>query len=111
MMRKLGRKRSGEQALGYLERIRKGGACRAAGSPISRSEQIPGFCYAMCDITPSVENRCKVLGLKATSDNLSYFGYNPSFDNYIEVISFERLLDSPRERNRAFFDKLGLPTQ
>jgi hypothetical protein len=100
-----------EQALGYLERIRKGGAQTSAGRPIPRSEQIPGFCYAICDITPSVENRCKLLGLKATSDNLGYFGYNSNFESYIEVISFERLLNSARERNRAFFDKLGLPTQ
>jgi hypothetical protein len=100
-----------EQALGYLERIRKGGAQTAAGRPIPRSEQIPGFCYAICDITPSVENRCKLLGLKATSDNLGYFGYNSNFESYIEVISFERLLNSARERSRAFFDKLGLPTQ
>lgn len=100
-----------EQALGYLERIRKGQAQTTAGRPIPRSEQIPGFCYAICDITPSVENRCKLLGLKATQDGLGYFGYNPNFESYIEVVSFERLLNSARERNRAFFDKLGLPTQ
>jgi hypothetical protein len=50
-------------------------------------------------------------GESSTSDNLGYFGYNSNFESYIEVISFERLLNSARERNRAFFDKLGLPTQ
>lgn len=98
-----------EQALGYLGRVRKGGAQTSAGRPIPRAEHIPGFCYAICDITSSVESRCKLLGLKATSDNLGFFGYNPNFESYIEVISFERLLNSARERNRAFFDKLGLP--
>jgi hypothetical protein len=100
-----------EQALGYLDRIRNGGAQTSSGKQIPRSEHIPGFCYAICDLTPSVLNRCKLLGLKATSDNLGYFGYNSNFESYIEVISFERLLNSARERNRAFFDKLGLPTQ
>jgi len=100
-----------EQALGYLDRIRKGGAQTSSGRPIPRSEHIPGFCYAICDITPSVENRCKLLSLTPTSDGLGYFGYNSNFESYIEVISFERLLNSARERNRAFFDKLGLPTQ
>jgi hypothetical protein len=99
-----------EQALGYLERIRKGGAQTASGRPIPRSEEIPGFCYAICDITPTVENRCKLLGLKVTSDKLGYFGYNSNYEAYIEVISFDRLLNAARERNRAFFDKLGLPT-
>jgi hypothetical protein len=99
-----------EQALGYLERIREGGAKTACGRPIPRSDDIPGFCYAICDITPTVERRCKTLGLTVTSDHLGYFGYNPNYKAYIEVISFDRLLNAARERNRAFFDKLGLPT-
>jgi hypothetical protein len=99
-----------EQALGYLDRIRKGEVQTASGRPIPRSEEIPGFCYAICDITPTVERRCKILGLTVTSDHLGYFGYNANFKAYIEVISYDRLLNSARERNRAFFDKLGLPT-
>ncbi|MFC5473267.1 ATP-binding protein [Paraherbaspirillum soli] len=99
-----------EQALGYLDRIRTGGAMTANGRPIPRSDEIPGFCYAICDLTPSVERRCKMLGLRVTSDRQGYFGYNENFKAYIEVISFDRLLNSARERNRAFFDKLGLPT-
>lgn len=99
-----------EQALGYLERIREGKVTTASGRLIPRSEEIPGFCYAICDITSSVERRCKTLGLTATSDHLGYFGYNPNYKAYIEVISFDRLLTAAKERNRAFFDKLGLPT-
>lgn len=98
-----------EQALGYLERIREGGAKTAAGRPIPRSEDIPGFCYAICDLTPSIIKRCKALNLTPTNDHLGYFGYNSNYKAYIEVISFDRLLTSARERNRAFFDKLGLP--
>lgn len=99
-----------EQALGYLERIREGEAKTASGRPIPRSEDIPGFCYAICDLTPSVVRRCKTLGLTVTSDHLGYFGYNPNYKAYIEVISFDRLLNAAKERNRAFFDRLGLPT-
>lgn len=99
-----------EQALGYLDRIRNGQTKTASGRPIPRSEEIPGFCYVICDITPSVERRCKLAQLTVTSDRQGYFGYNPNFKAYIEVISFDRLLNGARERNRAFFDKLGLPT-
>jgi hypothetical protein len=98
-----------EQALGYLERIRNGETRTASGRPIPKAQTIPGFCYAICDLTPSVENRCKLLGLKVTSDHLGYFGYNSNYEAYIEVISFDKLLNAARERNRAFFDKLGLP--
>jgi hypothetical protein len=98
-----------EQALGYLERIRAGGAKTASGRQIPKSDDIPGYCYAICDLTPSVVRRCKMLGLTVTADHLGYFGYNQNFKAYVEVISFDRLLNSARERNRAFFDKLGLP--
>jgi hypothetical protein len=97
-----------EQALGYLERIRSGGARTSNGRPIPQSEEIPGFCYAICDLTPSVIKRCKLLGLSITSDHMGYFGYNANYKAFIEVISFDRLLNSARERNQAFFDKLGI---
>lgn len=99
-----------EQALGYLDRIRQGGVTTASGRPIPRSDDIPGYCYAICDITKTIETRCRILGLTVTSDHLGYFGYNPNYKAYIEVISFDRLVNSAKERNKAFFDKLGLPT-
>ncbi len=99
-----------EQALGYLERIRSGKVQTQSGRPIPKSEDVPGFCYAICDITPSVEKRCKILGLTPTHDYSGYFGYNPNYRAYLEVISFDRLVNAAKERNKAFFDKLGLPT-
>lgn len=99
-----------EQALGYLDRIRSGQTQTARGRPIPRSDEIPGFCYVICDITPSIERRCRLAQLKVTSDRQGFFGYNENFKAYIEVLSYDRLLNGARERNRAFFDKLGLPT-
>jgi hypothetical protein len=99
-----------EQALGYLDRIREGQVSTSAGRPIPGSESIPGFCYVLCDITPTVRNRCKMHDAILTSDGLGYFFYHKGFSAYVEVISFDRLVNSAQERNRAFFDRLGLPT-
>ncbi len=99
-----------EQALGYLDRIRNGSVQTHSGRPIPKSADIPGFCYAICDITPTIEKRCKILGLTPTHDYSGYFGYNPNYKAYLEVISFDRLVNAAKERNKAFFDKLGLPT-
>ena len=44
-----------EQALGYFQRIRNGNVQTAAGRLIPNSEGIPGFCYILCDITPSMK--------------------------------------------------------
>lgn len=99
-----------EQALGYLKRVRAGGVSTASGRPIPNSDHIPGFCHIICDITPTIKDRCDLFNLKVTADKLGYFGYNDNYNAYIEVISFDRLVNMATERNKAFFDKLGLPS-
>lgn len=98
-----------EQALGYLERVRDGETKTPQGRPIPHASDIPGYCYVIADLTPSLLKRCKMLDLQVTHDHLGYFGYNKGFKAYIEVISFDRLVNLAKERNKAFFDKLGLP--
>lgn len=97
------------QALDYLEKIREGGVRTTNGRIIPKSEEIPGFCYILCDMTKSMIKHCKQQDLRPTSDNMGYYGYNGNYGAYIEVISFDRLVIMAKERNRAFFDKLGLP--
>lgn len=99
-----------EQALGYLKRIRDGNAQTSNGRPIPNSSDIPGYCYIVCDLTKTVQRRCDLFNLTISSDKMGYFGYNANYKAYIEVISFDKLVDSAKKRNRVFFDKLGLPT-
>lgn len=98
-----------EQALGYLDRIRKGTVTTARGRPLPQSESIPGFCYVLCDLTTKMIERCRMHRGIRTSDGLGYFFYHEVFNAYVEVISFDRLVNAAKERHRAFFDKLGLP--
>lgn len=99
-----------EQAIGYLERIRAGGVKTASGRIIPESHTTPGFCYVLADLTPKLEARCRMHDLTRTADGMGYFGYKKNCQAYIEVIGFDRLLNMAKERNRAFFDKLGLPS-
>lgn len=98
-----------DQALNYLEKVREGKVKTASGRPIPQSDQVPGFCYIISDLTPTMRRRCKQADLRGTPDGLGYFGYNTNYKAYIEVFSFDRLLNLATERNRAFFDRLGLP--
>ncbi|WP_447829492.1 hypothetical protein [Aeromonas salmonicida] len=99
-----------DQALSYLERIREGKITTKSGRPIPGNNDIPGYCYVLCDLTESMHRRCRRANLRITSDGMGYFGYNEPSHSYIEVISFDQLVKAARERNRAFFDKLGLPS-
>lgn len=98
-----------KQVLGYLHKIREGKVTTANGRPISNSRDIPGFCYVVADLTPNVVTSCLDSDLTKTEDQIGYFGFHRNHNAYIEVISFDRLVRGARERNRAFFDKLGLP--
>lgn len=99
-----------DQALSYLERIREGKVTTKNGRPIPGNNDIPGYCYVLCDLTESMHRRCRRGNLRITSDRMGYFGYNEPSHAYIEVISFDQLVKAAGERNRAFFDKLGLPS-
>ena len=99
-----------QQALNYLHRARTGKVTTVDGRPIPNAEIIPGFCYVICDITSFVRDRCLINhDLNVTSDGMGFFGYKKHLDAYVEVISYDRLVKAAMERNRAFFDKLGLP--
>ncbi|MBP1325485.1 hypothetical protein JOF28_000717 [Leucobacter exalbidus] len=100
-----------DQCLDYVERIREGKTKTAMGRPIPSSPQEPpAFCYVIADLTPTMVSRCKKSNLTKTHDGLGYFGYNEPYKAYIEVISFDGLVNGAKERNRAFFDRLGLPS-
>jgi hypothetical protein len=99
-----------QQALGYLKRIRNGGAVTRHGRKLPNALQLPGFVYVIADLTASLIERCELASLTKAADGLSYFGHNRPYDAYIEVIDYEGVVKAATERNSAFFDKLGLPT-
>ncbi|MFF4827529.1 hypothetical protein [Streptomyces sp. NPDC001312] len=82
----------------------------AFGRPIPPSKEPPAFCYIVADLTPTMVSRCEYANLRATHDGMGYFGFNEANKAYIEVINFNRLVNAATERNRVFFDKLGLPS-
>lgn len=99
-----------EQCLDYIARVRAGDAKTATGRPIPSADDPPAFCYIIADLTPTMVSRCKLSGLTMTHDGMGYFGFIEPYKAYIEVISFDRLVNAATERNRAFFDRLGLPS-
>ncbi|WP_442575786.1 ATP-binding protein [Microbacterium sp. F51-2R] len=99
-----------QQCLDYVKRIRAGGVMTATGRPIPPTQDPPAFCYIVADLTEKMIERCEISDLRPTHDGLGYFGYNNAAKAYVEVMSFDGLVNAATERNRAFFDKLGLPT-
>ena len=97
-----------DQCIDYVITIRNGKSVTKNGRPITLSNDIPAYCYIICDLTPSMQAVCDKHDLRKTYDGLGYFGYKTQLRIYFEVISFDQLLNSANERNAAFFNKLGL---
>lgn len=96
-----------KQVLDYFQKIRDGKVTDVKGRPIE-ANQIPLYGYIIADLTPKMRSCCDYAELQETPDKKGYYGYKKKVGAYIEVISFERLIDAAYERNCAFFDKLGL---
>jgi hypothetical protein len=41
-------------------------------------------------------------------DGRGYFGFISRFIAYVEMISFDKLVDDARQRNRVYFQRLGI---
>lgn len=97
-----------DQCLDYVEKLRSGKNVTKNGRPINISEDIPAYCYVICDLTPTMQAVCRKHDFRKTYDSLGYFGYKSELKVYFEIISFDQLLNAAKERNAAFFDKLGI---
>ncbi len=100
-----------EQVFGYIERIMEGKTTDNKGRPIQVSQNTPFYCYLICDLTPKIVSIAKKAGFTKTPDEQGYFGFNPNFNAYVEIIGFTKLLNDSKQRNQILFDKLQLPSQ
>jgi hypothetical protein len=98
-----------EQTLDYLEALRTGEATTKDGRPIVNAKSMPGFCYVVCDLGPPMDKHCRKWQLTPMHDNLGYFGYHKDYNAYIQVWSYEGIVQAALQRNRAFFDRLDIP--
>lgn len=97
------------QVYDYIREVRAGTAEQRDGRPFTVSGQVPFYCYIVCDLTPKLRQFAENYDLTPAWDNQGYFGYNKARHAYAEIISFDKLIDDAEKRNRAFFEKLGLP--
>jgi len=99
-----------EQVLGYINAIRDGRIKTAHGRPIPNAESVMGYCYVIADLTIDVRQHCEYRDYTPMHDGNGYFGFHKNYKCYVEVISYDRLVTAARERNHAFFAKLGFPS-
>ncbi len=93
----------------YVEQIR-GGMFKSAetGRPIKATQNTPAYGFIVCDITEDIKEFCKRHQLTPSPDNQGYFGYHAGYRMYIQLISFDKLINDAELRNKIFFKKLKI---
>ena len=97
------------QVLGYIKTILTNKAKDKDGRPIITNDSTRFYVYIICDITPKIENLANQYSATKAPDNMGYFWFNDPYRAYMEIISFDKVLNDSKKRNRILFDKLGLP--
>lgn len=100
-----------EQINRYINNIRASKAVDTAGRPIRVDERTPFYVYIICDITEKVEYLAeREYDYTKTPDGWGYFNFKRNVNAYIELISYTKLVEDAKKRNRVLFEKLNLPT-
>ncbi len=99
-----------EQVTRYVRKIQSDEALDKEGRPLRAYQTSPFYAYVLCDLTIPLTTRLGDAGFLEMPDRSGYFFYNPNRRLWIEVLSYSKVVEDARKRNRALFEALGLPT-
>ncbi|MEZ5991363.1 MAG: hypothetical protein R3E76_03320 [Planctomycetota bacterium] len=99
------------QVRDYIIEIREGRARTEDGRDIPVSKDVPFYCYIVCDMNEKLRMLAQDFQLIQTPDNMGYFGFNPHYNAYFEIVTYSKLLLDAKKRNMVFFERLGLPSR
>lgn len=97
-----------EQVLRYVRKIKEGQAKDRDLKTINVGA-IPFYAYILCSLTPRMRAIAEDHDFVRTPDNEGYFKHHQSQGCYIEIVSYDKVLNDAKKRNRAFFERLQIP--
>jgi len=71
-------------------------------------DNTPIYAYIACDLTNKLKSYATDAGYKLLPDQDGYFFFNPNYNMYVEIMSFDRILKNSKAANRVLFEKLNL---
>jgi hypothetical protein len=99
-----------KQLYSYVRKIKSGEAKDKYHRAIHVNESTKYYLYAVCDITPKLQPFIDDNEFTKTPDNLGWYKFNKTYNAYFEILSYDKILNDARKRNRVLFDKLGINT-
>jgi hypothetical protein len=98
------------QIYGYIEEMRGGKVLDRNGAQIQEvSDATPFFCYIIADLTPKLRTWLRIAQINVPlPGGGGFYGYNPEYKAFVQVLSYKYVLKDARLRNEAFFKQLGI---
>lgn len=97
-----------DQVEEYLEIIRHGHAKAKDGRVFSVIEGGLIYCHVICDFTPTLTDMLRRKDFRQVGTEEWYIKFHQVFNAFVEIRSFNLMLDTAMKRNQILFDKLGL---
>ena len=96
------------QMLGYVDKISSNEMKDKNGRIIKTGENTQFYLYAVCDITSKLKKIAEDYDFIETPDTRGMYKYHEKKRSYIEILSFDKIIDDAGKRNRILFEKLGI---
>ena len=97
-----------QQVNRYAREIIEGEAKDKNSREFNLRENTPIYAYIICDLTKKLKGYAKDSGYKLLPSGDGYFFFNDNYNMYVEILSFDKVLNDSKERNRVLFEKLNL---
>ena len=96
------------QMLGYVDKIRSNEMKDKNGRLIKTGINTQFYLYAVCDITDKLKKVAEDFDFIETPDKRGMYKYHDKKRAYIEILSFDKIIDDAGKRNKILFEKLGV---
>ncbi|MFW8566499.1 hypothetical protein [Orrella sp. 11846] len=98
-----------QQIVRYVNDIRDGKYKTPEGRKILISDNTPIYGYVVCDLTSKAETWLdREKNFTHMPDRLGWFQWVGNINLYVEVISWDKVLQDAKKRSEIFFQKLGI---
>jgi hypothetical protein len=96
-----------DQIIEYKTQIQTNTKKDKDGRYIKVDDNTKFYLYVICDVSPAFKNKIKsTYGLTETVDGLGY--YRMTNNEYLEILSYDKILNDAKKRNQVLFEKLGI---
>lgn len=95
------------QVIDYMEQIKTNSLKDKKGRYIKVNDKTRFYLYVICDVSPKYKAKVKSMyNLSETVDGLGF--YRMSENEYLEILSYDKILNDSKKRNQILFEKLGI---